>query len=461
MKIHHIAANRYHLSVIKPTERGFIIAPQEHCLLEHPHELFLEGHSDKLGICQDEQQFIHMVYINHFNELIYAVLHPHQYTLQLRSIERNTDDVTDIKLGYRSNRLHLYLIYRNRIEHRQLSGIHWSEPTLLIESDAIEQVQFQMNSKTTTLGYTLRHQNSRQFCLLQYEHNKEEWLEPKVIFEANDNCSLFPLLATDSDATLHVVLLQFYLGQLHLTYHQLDHSQRMLASTESAVIIPYLKVENATFSMEGQQLRCIWLSDHLLYQLHYHRSTSSWGPLRAINAESLVQWIAVTENLSFGTITPYWFADSRSLHGLNERTGYGIDQYKSDRDFRQSLLFTERSMSSAVSMIKQKEELLSEQQQLEQSIKKWKEHVSALKARLLILNEELTIRKEAIHHSSIADQNALVLASNNAISPTVLASNAILTEPQSNVIPLDYRDDARKKSVKDKVVHFLFKITRN
>ncbi|WP_152396993.1 hypothetical protein [Paenibacillus guangzhouensis] len=460
MKIHHIAANRYHLSIIKPTEHGYVIAPHEHCLQEHPNELFLEGNPERLGICQDEQQFIHMVYIDHCNMLIHAVLHPRKYTLQLYPMERNADDVTDIQLGCRSNQLHLYLIYANRVEYRQLSGVHWSEPTILIESDHIEQVQLQMNDKTTTLGYTLRLQNSRQFCLLQYDHGKEEWLDPLTILEVNNHCRLFPLLASEVDATLHIVILQFYQGRLHLTYHQLDHAQRMLASTKSAITIPYVKVEHATFIMEGQQLRCIWVADHLLYQLHYQRSTSSWGPFKAENAESFVKWIAITENPSFGIITPYWFADS--LHRLNERMGFGIDQYRSDRDFRQSLLFTERWMASAVSMIKQKEELLSEQQQLEQSIKMWKEHVAALKARLLILNEELAIRKATTHHThtSNVDQKALVLASNRVFSP-VQTRNEIITEAQSNVVPLDHRDDARKKSVKDKVVHFLFKITRN
>jgi len=460
MKIHHIAANRYHLSIIKPTEHGIIIDPQEHCLVEHPNELLLEGNSERLGICQDEHQFIHMVYINHANELIHAVLHPHKYTLQLFSIDRNTNDVIDIKLGCRSNRLHLYLIYLNRVEHRQLAGIHWSESTMLIESDSIEQVQLQMNDKTTTLGYTLRLPQSRQFCLLQYDHSKEAWLDPLAIFETNDNCSLFPLLATDANSTLHIALLQFYVGQLHLTYHQLDHAQCMVTSTESGVMIPYVKVEHATFSIEGEQIRCLWLSDHLMYQLHYHRSTSSWGPLKVVTAESIVQWNAVTENPSFGTITPYWFADSRNLHGLNERMGFGIDQYKSDLDFRQSLLLTERSMSSAVSMIKQKDELLSEQQQLEQSIKKWKDYVAALKARLLILNEELTIRKATIQHTAIADHKALVLAANKAISP-VQTRNEVTTEETSNVVPFDLSDDSRKKSVKDKVVHLLFKMTRN
>ncbi|OPA80183.1 hypothetical protein BVG16_05405 [Paenibacillus selenitireducens] len=461
MKVHYIAANRYHLSVIRPSEQGFIIDPLEHSILEHPNELLLEAQTDHIGICQDEQQFIHMIYINRFDEIIHAILHPYKYTVQFHSIDRNAKDVMDIQLGCHSNRLHLFMVYHNRIEYRQLSGIHWNEPIAVVESDAIDRVQLLMDNNIIMLGYTVPVDKRTQFCLLPYDHTLEQWLEPFTVYETNDQCQLVPLLAVDSSDTWHIVLFQFYVGQLHLAYFQLhaDH-QKLHFIADSGILIPQLTIDDATFAIEGQHIRCFWHSDPLLYQLQYQPSTSSWGPIQAAHTESIVKWVAITDHPSFGTISPSWFADSRSIHELNEQTGYGIDQYRSDRDFRQSLLFTERWMSSALSMVQQKEQLLSEQQQFEQTIKHWKDLVAAYKARLLILNEELSIRQALPRHTLHSAPSTQVRPSNNVYSPTQI-SNEVIADPRSNVVTLDLNGDAGKKSVRDKVVHFLYKLTGN
>lgn len=463
MKIHYIAANRYHLSLIRPTEQGFMIDPLEHGLLDQPNELLLEAKTEQLGICQDEQQFIHMVYINPLDKFTHAFLHPTQYTVQFRSMDRTAKDVIDIQLGCQSNRLHLYIIYRNRIEYQQLSGIHWSEPVTLIESKCIERVQLQMNRKITTIGYMLRLDKSIKFCLLQYDHDSEQWSDPLSVYETTDNCNLYPLLTLDMAETLHIVLMQFSHGQLQLSYFHRNPSQHLHPIFESTFQIPLLTTEEASFTIKDGQIRCFWYSDHLLYQVPYHPSTSSWGPLQAVRAESIVKWMTITDHPSFGTISPYWLADSRSIHELNKRTGYGIDPYKSDRDFQQSLRCTERWISSALSMIEQKEQLQLEQQQLEQEIKHWKDIVTNYKARLLILNEELSIRQALARHTLKAGvPRTPVLTTNQALpSMQAQASNEHITDVGVNTVTLDWNEHSVKKSVRDKAVHFLFRITGN
>lgn len=451
MEVCYLAANRYHMSVIRKTEQGMVIQPLDHMLLENNSKYSLDEAVEIYNVCQDEKHFVHIVYVNNLNRIIHVILDPQKYRIQKLDLNWDAAGATDLRIQSVSNQLHVILLYGDRIIHRVLSGIHWSEPLTLVSDEKLNSIQLQASKGILYLGFLKKQGKLSEFCLLKHQPNQERWMDLGTIFQTEGIGPLFPLMVLDHQQQLHIVIQQFSPKWLHLSYYMLDPKKKNVQIVEDKKEIPFEQVDSATFAIKEDILLFYCITNKIQYRFSYHLKTRVWGAIKINKMNTYAKWVMVSSIADSGPIAPYFISDSIHLGKLEEQTEYGLHLYRVERDYQQSMEFMDRSLLSVLSLVKQKEQLSAEKIKLLETEVAWRHKIGEVRVRIHNLNEEeKQIQRvleqkaaEAIHETEIDKEEDL---QNN------------LSDLNSYIIE---NKRIKQNSMKEKVVHLLHKITGN
>ncbi|GAC43755.1 hypothetical protein [Paenibacillus popilliae] len=399
MELRYWVANGSHMSVIRQDGDGLVIELLEHSRCGRTAELRLAEAAGMYDVCQDAQDYVHIVYLNQHRELVHARLPPDQEGLQTSKLPGEYAGLTGLKLAHCSNRLHLLLQYASHAEHTALTGIHWNGPAVMAEADRIIAMQWLTTERTLSICGLLMRQGRLLLCRWNYDSASGSW---KAVGEGMNlpltdagapSCLVrLPVGTVPVPERARCLLIRLPAGQLAFANYESEADGSWLAIAEEAIAIPSSPASVIACGADQERLRFSWAAGDMIFRLEYDLAANIWGRLYVSASAYPIPWCAVTEASSGGP-EPQWITDGPSIREAIRLSGMEIGAYRAKCDFHSSIHFAKRALASVEQLIGRIAPLKEEQKQLEQSRQRVQSRIADLERRLSTLEEELRIRR--------------------------------------------------------------------
>ncbi|MFD3272391.1 transcriptional regulator [Paenibacillus dendritiformis] len=397
MELRYWVANSSHMSVIRLDGDSLVIELLEHSRCGHTAELRLADAAGMYDVCQDAQDYVHIVYLNRHRQLMHARVHPDQEGLQTSKLPGEYAGLAGLKLTRCSNRLHLLLQYASRAEHAALTGIHWSEPAVMAEADRVIAMQWLTNEQPLSAFGLLMRQGRLLLCRWNYDSASGSWKAagegmnlPLADAGAPSRLVRLPAGAVPEPERPRCLLVRLLAGQLAFAIYESEADGSWHAIAEEAIAIPSSPASVIACGADQERVRFSWAAGNMICRIDYDLAANLWGRLYSTASAHPVSWCAVTEASSGGP-EPQSITEGPSIREAIRLCGTEIDAYRADRDFRSSIHFAKRALSSVERLSGRIAPLEEERKQLEQSLQMVQSRIAELERRLSILEEELRI----------------------------------------------------------------------
>ncbi|MFW5435427.1 hypothetical protein [Paenibacillus apiarius] len=402
MERRYLVANDYHMSIVKPADRGLVIETLDHAWKESREEFVLE-YADRLyDICQDDKQYVHIVYADCFQQLVHARIAPHDSTVIKCKLDGDFTELADLKIACCANRLHLALRFPGRIDHLALSGIHWTKLGSTVTELPVRSIQLVTDGNSLWLAGCMM----QQACIWSFDQAAGTWSLLDSMFHLPHTDAQGPVfiqVLPDWNGHLHVMLIHFLHGKLSFHSCAAPEESESAKAAEGSIAIPPARVECAVCAVERERLRFFWLAEESIYRIDYHIACGAWGGLDTVPASHPVAWHIISALKTGSGAAPYWLSDGNHIGSLFQLSGWGVESYRTARNFGQSLRFAHRAIATADSLTRRRNQLHEERERLEQTLQCWQQRKSTLEQRLSVLEEEKNIRR-ALHVTTVADK---------------------------------------------------------
>lgn len=399
MELRYLVANSSHMSVIRQDRDGLVIELLEHSRCGHTAELRLAEAAGMYDVCQDAQDYVHIVYLNRHRQLVHARVHPDQEGLQTSKLPGEYAGLAGLKLARCSNRLHLLLQYASRAEHAALTGIHWSEPALMAQADRVIAMQWLTSEQALSACGLLMRQGRLLLCRWNYDSASGSWKAagegmnlPLADAGAPSRLVRLPVGAVPEPERPRCLLVRILAGQLAFSIYESEADGSWQTIAEEAIAIPSSPASVIACGANQEWLRFSWAAGGRICRIDYDLAASIWGRLYSSATVHPVPWCGVTAASSGGP-EPQWITDGPSIREAIRLSGMEIDAYRAERDFRSSIHFAKRALASVERLSGRIAPMEEEREQLGQSLQMVQSRIANLERRLSILEEELRIRR--------------------------------------------------------------------
>ncbi|NKI21954.1 transcriptional regulator [Paenibacillus dendritiformis] len=399
MELRYWVANGSHISVIRRDGDELVIELAEHSRCGRGAELRLAAAAGMYDVCQDDQDYVHLVYLNRQRQLVHARIHPDLEGVHTSKLPGEYSGLAGLKLVRCSNRLHLLLQYASRADHAALTGIHWNEPAVMAEADRVIAIQWLANERALSACGLLARQGRLLLCRWDYDSASGSWkpagegmILPLADAGAPSRLVRLPPGGVPALERPRCLLVRISAGQLAFSIFESEADGSWQTIAEEAIAIPSSPDSLIACGADPERLRFSWVAGGMICRMDYDLEASIWGRLSSSASVHPVPWCAVTAASSGGP-EPQWITDGPSIREAIRLSGMEIDAYRAERDFRSSLHFAKRALASVERLAGRIAPLEEEREQLGQSLQMVQSRIASLERRLSILEEELRIRR--------------------------------------------------------------------
>lgn len=485
MEQRYLVANDYQMFIVKPADRGLVIETLDHVWNENREEFVLE-YADRLyDICQDDKQYIHIVYADCFQQLVHARIAPHDSTVLKCKLDGDFTALADLKITCCANQLHLALRFPDRIDHSVLSGVHWSMPESIVTELPVRSIQLVTDGDSIWLaGSVVQHERKQQVGIWRFHQAAGTWnlLDGMFTLPHTDaHGPVFIQVSPDWNDSLHVLLIHFPHGKLSFHFYSAVEGSESVKVAEGSIAITPARVECAVCAVDRERLRFFWIAEGGITHIDYNIAHGAWGGIDTVHAAHPVAWRIISALETRNGSAPYWLSDGNHIGSLFQLSGWGVESYRAARNFGHSMRFARHALSTADSLTKRRDQLHGEWERLDQTLRYWQQRKSGLEQRLSVLEEEKNIRR-ALQVTTLADKLLAKVVQSPILQSEVVPMKETNKEQeleqihnhaaesihqstpgpvQSNVYyPSRYEDATRASSFKSKVVDLLSKMTK-
>lgn len=399
MELRYWVANGSYMSVMRQDGDGLVIEVLEHSRSVRTAELRLTEAAGMYDVCQDDQDYVHLVYLNRHQQLVHARIHPDQEEPQTSKLPGEYAGLAGLKLACCSNRLHLLLQYASHVEHTALTGIHWHEPAVMAEADRVIAMQWLTSERSLSACGLLMRQGRHLLCRWNYDSAFGTWNaagEGMNLSLADAGAPLrlvrLPAGAVPAPERARCLLVRLLAGQLAFAIYESEADGSWQAIAEEAIAIPASPASVIACGAGPERLRFSWAAEGMICRIDYELAGNIWGPLYSSASAHPVLWCAVT-GASSGGPEPQWITDGPSIREAIRWSGMELDLYRADRDFRSSIHFAKQALAAVERLSGRITPLEEERKELEQCQLMVQSRIADLERRLSILEEELRIRR--------------------------------------------------------------------
>ncbi|MBG9736808.1 hypothetical protein [Paenibacillus alvei] len=415
MDMRFLAANRCHLTVVGNTKDGLCIEPQEHYLIQSPDPIRLTAAAELYAACQDHEQYLHILYVDCYQQLVHATLHPHTLAVHNREICRNYRDCGQprrLLLANCNNQLHALLQYRDRVEHIALTGVHWESRGTIHEESVIRSVQLASGNSAIWALVESEKERHALFTLHRFDTIAGKWhpgMEVANLNAEDGNVFSAHIIPAESHdhLPLRLLLLQLARNKLSFALFIQEPSGKLAKKAGDTTIIPNIGSAASPYAVctsDGDDHCFYLLEKETLYRIHYCHSAGGWGSMYTEPAQQPVEWMLMTEYRDFAGKSMKWIAANHVEHAT-ERIGISafIKGYQAARDVYQAARLTDRTLTAVDKMRSRRARLHIRLEQLQHARQQRIEQRSKIEERVSILQEEYLIRR-LLHSRSWNDR---------------------------------------------------------
>ncbi|RJG23281.1 transcriptional regulator [Paenibacillus thiaminolyticus] len=416
MELRYWVANGSHMSVIRQDGDGLVIEVLEHSRCGRTAELRLTEAAGMYDVCQDDQDYVHLVYLNRHQQLVHARIHPDQEEPRTSKLPGEYAGLAGLKLACCANRLHLLLQYASHVEHAALTGIHWHEPAVMAEADRVIAMQWLTSERSLSACGLLMRRGRFLLCRWNYDSSSGTWSAagegmnlPPTDAGVPSRLARLPASAVPAPERPRCLLVRLLAGQLAFAIYESEMDGCWQAIAEEAIAIPAAPASVISCGADYERLRFSWAAEDMICRIDYDLATSTWGPLSSSASAHPVLWCSVTGTSSGGP-EPQWIADGPSIREAIRLSGMELDAYRADRDFRSSIHFAKQALASVERLSGRITPLEEERKELEQCQQMVQSRIADLERRLSILEEELRIRRSIRQANRLRHNNRRISA---------------------------------------------------
>lgn len=392
----------YHFSSLRSTDHGLLFEPLDHCLLERPKPIAFHDASGVYGVCQDDAHYVHIMYVNIHHQLIHIAIEPCTLQAHKRELSGSFQNVRHIHLTSCCNQLHAFLQYRSRVEHVSLSGIHWSSPAVVHHGEEILSLRLLSMQEHVWICLALitsaaLPQQQVRLLMQSFHPASRKWSTadalPDLQFESSVDILTFELFPIQERVS--VFLFQQTGNKLFFTAYESSKQKKWLMTAQSHTLIPPIHAEYVVSVYAQGQFRLSWVTEELLFRIHYHIDQEAWSDLYTSPIQRPRIYTCISDKRSSSSTPQKWIASDNEdgSVGLNGMEAARVEGYRATRNLTHSMDAAKSVIDSLTQMRERSIKMKSELVQMKKIQQSRQVKAQQLGERIAVLQEEVHIRK--------------------------------------------------------------------